>query len=83
MPLAGGIMEVSTREAQPLQHRSCILSLFMGSNASVRLQAMPCAAFIVNPDVMANVDRQLSKRLSQNLSTQFRPSPAQNKINLS
>ena len=43
----------------------------------MRLQRMPCAAFSVQPDVMADADRQLTERLSQYLSRQFRPTPAQ------
>ena len=43
----------------------------------MRLQRMPCAAFSVKPEVMAAPDRQLTERLSQSLSSQFRPTPAQ------
>ena len=43
----------------------------------MRLQKMPCAAFIVKPDVMADVDRVLSERLSRSLSGRFPVSPAQ------
>lgn len=38
---------------------------------------MPCAAFSVPPEVIADADRQLTERLSQHLSTPFRPTPAQ------
>lgn len=43
----------------------------------MRLQRMPCAAFSVKPEAMADVDRQVAERLSRSLSRRFHPGPAQ------
>lgn len=52
-------------------------SMETGGECSVRLQRMPCAAFSVKPEAIADPDRQLTERLSQSLSSQFRPTRAQ------
>ena len=43
----------------------------------MRLHKLPCAAFIVKPEVMTDVDRELSERLARSLSRRFPVSPAQ------
>ena len=43
----------------------------------MRFQRLPYAAFNVKPDAMAEPDRQLTARLSQSLSSKFRPTRAQ------